>query len=178
MCSYKYTLLINKSKWNNGKQCCRWILRTSGKLSKASQCDCTIHAGCHHTTLNTFENIEIHSTSQIYIDGPDICFSPSLKYSLHIFAATKLYGGGNGNQLFLTGPLQPWQTLTFQSQNFTIVIRISLQVTSRIAFIKLLRGLIFRKKYFQFDGSFVRNIFQKYLKFARRYNKKAFWDNK
>ena len=101
-------------------------------------------------------------------DGPDICFSPSLKYSLHIFAATKLYGGGYGNHLFLTGPLQPWQTLTFQSQNFTIVIRISLQGTSRIAFIKLLRGLIFRKKYFQFDGSFVRNIFQKYLKFARQ----------
>ena len=34
----------------------------------------------------------------------------SLKYSLRIFAAaTKWYGDGNGNPLFLTGLLQPWQ---------------------------------------------------------------------
>ena len=38
-------------------------------------------------------------------------FFSSFKYSLRIFAAvTKSHGDGNGNPLFLTGLLQPWQT--------------------------------------------------------------------
>ena len=57
-------------------------------------------------------------------DGPDICFFPSLKYCLYIFvAATKSYDGGNGSQLFLTGPLQPCETLTLLSQRLTKVIK-------------------------------------------------------
>ena len=54
-----------------------------------------------------------HMKVHIRFDGVDIYFFLSLKYSLRIFVtATKSYSGGNGNPLFLTGPLQPWQTLT------------------------------------------------------------------
>ena len=51
-------------------------------------------------------------------------FFPSLKYSLRIFVtATKSFGGGNGNLLFLTGLLQPWLTLTLLSQGLTKVMK-------------------------------------------------------
>ena len=77
-------------------------------------------------------------------------FFPSLKYSLRIFVtATKSFGGGNGNLLFLTGLLQPWLTLTLLSQGLTKVMK-TFASTSRIAFMKFLRGLSFTKKPFQF----------------------------
>ena len=81
------------------------------------------------------------STWKYTLDGPDICFFRSLKYSkysLRIFVtATKFYGDGDGNPLVLTGPLQPWQTLALLLQRLTTGIRTSLQLTSRIAFIYL-----------------------------------------
>ena len=63
----------------------------------------TIHSECHHMTLNTLEwkgELILVKYTKIY-DGPDICFLPSLMYSLSIFvAATTSYGGGNDNPFF------------------------------------------------------------------------------
>ena len=74
----------------------------------------TIHSECYHTMLNTFkwkgERILVNYT----FDGPDICLFPSAKYSLRIFiTTTRSYVGGNVNLFFLTGPLEPWQKLSY-----------------------------------------------------------------
>ena len=72
-------------------------------------------------------------------------------------------GGRDCNPLFLTGPLQPWQTFTLLSQRLTKVIRTSLKVMSRIAFMKFLRGLSFTKKPFQFYWFFCEEYFSKII---------------
>ena len=112
----------------------------------------SIHSECHHTTFNTLEwkgeRILVKYIKYTF-DGPDIYFFRSLEYSLRIFVtATKSYGVGNGNPLFLIGPLQPWQTLTFLSRRLTKVMRTSLQVASRITFTKSLRKTYLYKEAF------------------------------
>ena len=115
-----------------------------------------------------FESIYWKYKWKYVFDGPDIYFFPPSKYSLPIFvAATKSYSGGNGNPFQPCQALQPWQTLNLLSQRLTKVIRTSLQVTSRIAFMKFLRGLIFTKKPLQLYGFYMSNIFQRHVKFAR-----------
>ena len=173
---YKYKIKIkirsgqvDKINWNNGigkPKRCKWIFWTSDVLLKASQCKLTVPIQNVIIRRWTHSNGEINGFSwnrwKHTFDGPDICFLPSLKYSLRIFVTTiKSYGGGNGNPLFLTGPFQPWQALTLLPQRLTKVIRTSLQVTSRITFMKLLKGLIFTKKSFQFYRFFCKEYFAK-----------------
>ena len=49
---------------------------------------------------------------------------------------------------------------------------------SRIGFMKFLRGLIFTKKPLKYYEFFCEEYFQKFVKFARRKNKKVFRDTK
>ena len=122
-------ILVGKIKWNNGigkPRRCKWILST---LLKASQWHLILSIRNliirRWTHLNGKVNGFSWNTWKYTFDGPDICFFLSLKCSVRIFVtATEMYGCGNGNQLFLTGPLQPWQTLTLLSQRFTKVIKI------------------------------------------------------
>ena len=68
---------------------------------------------------------------------------------------------------------------TLLSQRLTKVIRTSLQVMSQTAFRNFLSGLTLTKKLFQFHGFFfMRNIFQNYVKFKHRKNKKVFRETK
>ena len=144
ICLYKYKIKIkvrsdqaDKIKWNNGidkTRRCKWILWTSDMLlKKHSDATCQYLFGMWSTTLNTLEwngELMLVKTWKYTLDGPDICFFRSLKYSkysLRIFVtATKFYGDGDGNPLVLTGPLQPWQTLTLLLQRLTTGIRTSL----------------------------------------------------
>ena len=112
---------------------CKWVLRTSDMLLKAFKCSLTVSIRDVIMRRWTHSNGKVNgfswNTRNYTFDGPEICFFPSLKYSLRIFVTgTKSYDGGNGNPLFLTGPLQPWQTLTLSSQRLTKVVRTSLQV--------------------------------------------------
>ena len=101
-----------------------------------------IHSECHRAALNTLqwkgERILVK-----YMKVHNRCFR-HLLFTVFVvcllrffIAATKSYGCRNGNPLVVTEPLQPWQRLTLLSQRLTKVKRTSLQVTSRIAFIKL-----------------------------------------
>ena len=76
----------------------------------------TIHSGCHHTTLNTLEwkGERIHTSATI----------------LYAFLLQRLNRTAVRmvTPLFLTGPLQPWQTLTLLSIRLTKVTRTFLQL--------------------------------------------------
>ena len=159
------------------------MLRTSDMLLKAFECSLTVSIRNVIMQRWTHSNGKVNgfswSTWKHTFDGPDIGFFPSLKYSLCIFVTgTKSYDDGNGNPLLLTGPLQPWRTLTLSSQMLTKVVRTSLQVTSQIVFMKFLRWLIVTKKPLKYCELFCEEYFQKFVKFARRKNKKVFWDTK
>ena len=135
---------------------------------KASQCNLT----CNHMTLNTLEwkcERILVKYMEVYIGwSRHLLFSVFEVLFTHFCYSNYIVKWWDGNPLFLTGPLQPWQTLTLLSQRLTKVIRTSWQVTSRIAFVKFMRGLIFPKKPFQFYGFFCGEYFSKIREIARR----------
>ena len=118
---------------------CKLILWICDMLLKASQCNLTLSIRIVIIRRWTHSDWKMNgfswNTWKYIFDGAEICFFPSLRYSLRVFE-NKSYSGGNGNPLFLSGPLQPWQTLAFLSQRLIKLIRTSLQVTSRTAFMK------------------------------------------
>ena len=156
--------MVHKIKWNNGigkSRRCKETLWTSRKLFKSilMQLD-TIHSECW-----TDERILVN-TWKCTFDGPGICFFQSFKYSLPIFVvATKSYSRGNDNLLFLTGPLQPWQTLTLLLQRLTKVIReLHCKLRHEYNLWNFWEDLFLQKTYSSTIDFFVRNIFQKCMK--------------
>ena len=121
---------------------------------KASQCNmhypfAMSSYDVEHTRMEKCtDSSEMHESIHLMVEASFYFQHSNVLYIFLLIQLNRTVVGMVVTPLFLTAPLQPWQTLTLLSQRLTKVIRASLQVTSRIAFMRFFRGLIFRKKLF------------------------------
>ena len=143
--------MVDKIKWNNGISKpgrCQWILGTSDILLKASQCKLTLSIRNVIIRRWTHSNGKVNgflwNTWKHTFDGSDICFFTS--FSTYFCCSNKI--------------VRWWRVVTYCYD----LEHCNLDITSSIY--EILRGLILQRSLSSFMDFFVRNIFQKDVKFV------------